>query len=605
MPRQSFVKKTVLIAYIFPVIGILSPAVACFAQAVAINNDGAAPHTSAILDVKSVNKGLLIPRMTTAQRLAISSPSEGLNVFDTSTKTFWYYNGTGWVESATGSPVNFWSLNGSNIFNTNAGNIGIGTNTPTSILTLKTSLNTTGFTHIGGTNEIIVAEAIGSVSASIGTVTNHPFRIMSNNIGRLHVYTGGEVVIGSNTSGSFGQLTIETTNNNYGISHTSMEGNILATRIGGTSAGIGTFSSTNMRLFCNGISAMLIDAASGNIGIGTDGPTARLHIAGGMKIEGANTLELGAGLPGKEVNAGKIGYQSFTPDALDIIGAGTSLGNRKVKFWNEGGAEFAGNIGIGTPATFGVRLHINQDVEALRLSGNQPYMTFFNGVDFKGYMRSIGANDMEIGTAPTNTNGRLNLSIKGTPYLSISSIGKVSVNGPPAPSLSPALTVNGVFGIAGNSEWTFETDECFAPNGPCLTLYGNGFVRTNLDADGEWTAASDRSLKDDIKEYRPVLGDIKKIQVSTYHLKYNPAGKKSFGLIAQDIAEYFPEVVSPLTDKNNGKNLLGITYSKIGVLAIKAIQEQQVIIEQQQEKIETLEKKMVLIEKLLADLTKK
>src|SRR5688572_23272152 len=127
MPRQSFVKKTLLIAYIFPVIGILSPAVACFAQAVAINNDGAAPHTSAILDVKSVNKGLLIPRMTTAQRLAISSPSEGLNVFDTSTKTFWYYNGTGWVESATGSPVNFWSLNGSNIFNTNAGNIGIGT----------------------------------------------------------------------------------------------------------------------------------------------------------------------------------------------------------------------------------------------------------------------------------------------------------------------------------------------------------------------------------------------------------------------------------------------------------------------------------------------
>ncbi|MCW3110959.1 MAG: hypothetical protein JWQ09_5465, partial [Segetibacter sp.] len=43
-----------------------------FAQ-VAINTDGSAPHTSAMLEVKSNIKGLLIPRMTTTQRINISS----------------------------------------------------------------------------------------------------------------------------------------------------------------------------------------------------------------------------------------------------------------------------------------------------------------------------------------------------------------------------------------------------------------------------------------------------------------------------------------------------------------------------------------------------
>ena len=44
-------------------------------QGVAITTDGSAPHTSAALDIKSTSKGLLIPRMTTAQRNAIVNPA--------------------------------------------------------------------------------------------------------------------------------------------------------------------------------------------------------------------------------------------------------------------------------------------------------------------------------------------------------------------------------------------------------------------------------------------------------------------------------------------------------------------------------------------------
>ena len=55
------------------------------------------PDASAQLDVVSLNKGMLMPRMTTLQRTGISSPANGLLVYDTDTQSFWYYKtGTGW-----------------------------------------------------------------------------------------------------------------------------------------------------------------------------------------------------------------------------------------------------------------------------------------------------------------------------------------------------------------------------------------------------------------------------------------------------------------------------------------------------------------------------
>lgn len=56
------------------------------------------PHASAKLEVASTSKGLLIPRMTAAQKNAIVSPSTGLLIFQTDAPPgFYYYNGTGWL----------------------------------------------------------------------------------------------------------------------------------------------------------------------------------------------------------------------------------------------------------------------------------------------------------------------------------------------------------------------------------------------------------------------------------------------------------------------------------------------------------------------------
>lgn len=75
---------------------------------VAINTDGSQPNASAILDLKSTSLGLLIPRMSTIQRTAISVPADGLMVYDTDTKTVWVFQaatvGLGaWIQTAYGS----------------------------------------------------------------------------------------------------------------------------------------------------------------------------------------------------------------------------------------------------------------------------------------------------------------------------------------------------------------------------------------------------------------------------------------------------------------------------------------------------------------------
>jgi len=57
------------------------------------------PDASAQLDVKSSAKGVLVPRLTSVQRSGIAAPADGLLVYDTDTKGFWYFKiGTGWAK---------------------------------------------------------------------------------------------------------------------------------------------------------------------------------------------------------------------------------------------------------------------------------------------------------------------------------------------------------------------------------------------------------------------------------------------------------------------------------------------------------------------------
>jgi len=58
--------------------------------------DNTDPHPSSALDLSSTDKGLLIPRMTTAQRTAIASPANSLLVYDTTVGKYYFYNSGQW-----------------------------------------------------------------------------------------------------------------------------------------------------------------------------------------------------------------------------------------------------------------------------------------------------------------------------------------------------------------------------------------------------------------------------------------------------------------------------------------------------------------------------
>ncbi len=74
---------------------------------IAISANGAPPDPSAMLDIRSVNKGFLMPRISLAERDGISNPALGLQIFDTTTRCFEFYNGSQWqamICSCNGAP---------------------------------------------------------------------------------------------------------------------------------------------------------------------------------------------------------------------------------------------------------------------------------------------------------------------------------------------------------------------------------------------------------------------------------------------------------------------------------------------------------------------
>ncbi|MEM9325679.1 MAG: tail fiber domain-containing protein [Bacteroidota bacterium] len=95
------------------IIGCYLFALTVCSQGVAINETNNAPDASAMLDVSSTTKGVLIPRMTTTQREDISTPATGLLVYDSTNKSFWYFDGSDWQDLSKPSPI---TVSNENIF---------------------------------------------------------------------------------------------------------------------------------------------------------------------------------------------------------------------------------------------------------------------------------------------------------------------------------------------------------------------------------------------------------------------------------------------------------------------------------------------------------
>ncbi len=93
------------------------------AQSVTIDPKAANPN---LVEIKSSNSGFVIPKLNSSQRTSIPSPQKGLLVFDTTTNSDWYFNGSVWAEIIAGTNATQWQVNADNQFSVNTGKVGIG-----------------------------------------------------------------------------------------------------------------------------------------------------------------------------------------------------------------------------------------------------------------------------------------------------------------------------------------------------------------------------------------------------------------------------------------------------------------------------------------------
>lgn len=77
---------------------------------VAINQTGADPDSSAVLDISSTTRGLLIPRMTSIEKNQILCPAISLLVYDNVQNVFCYWDGSKWESISTISKSGNYSL---------------------------------------------------------------------------------------------------------------------------------------------------------------------------------------------------------------------------------------------------------------------------------------------------------------------------------------------------------------------------------------------------------------------------------------------------------------------------------------------------------------
>jgi hypothetical protein len=185
-----------------------------------------------------------------------------------------------------------------------------------------------------------------------------------------------------------------------------------------------------------------------------------------------------------------------------------------------------------------------------------------------------GTNEIRFGN--TATGGLGNIYVNNTANYTSAANG----------TLSMTFASNGYVGVGGLTSPTY-----------CLELPNTASVAGEVLAYAHVTY-SDERIKSDRHPLQYGLQTIMQLQPLQYfqhnsttdstgiHIKED--GAPSFGLLAQETYKIIPEMVN--RPKDESKDLWSMDYSKLGPILIKAIQEQQQLIEAQSREIEQLKK---------------
>ena len=361
--RSGSVFTSVLLRWTFVFIGTLCYFFG-FSQ-VSINTDGSVPDASAMLEVKSTDRGMLVPRLTQANISAIGSPATGLLVYQTDgVPGFYYYNGTVWVAVAqvVSGTTNYISkftgsnTTGNSLLFDNGTSIGLNTTTPT----IMSKFQVSGVGNYGVAPYFqagIVADGGGSLANATG----------------IYGEGGWRGVFGRNPGTASGSKAIGVHGRCEGGSYTTAGYGVLAEAIGSGPTNYGIYASasgaaTNIAGYFDGGSSSTgygLITVNGRSGFGTSTPSSMtvVHVSGigsygvapyyeaGIVADGSANQASGTGVYGESGWRGVFGRNPGTAAGVQAIGVhGRSEGS---SYTSAGYGVYAEAVGTG-PKNYGI-----------------------------------------------------------------------------------------------------------------------------------------------------------------------------------------------------------------------------------------------------------
>ncbi|MEN0047678.1 MAG: tail fiber domain-containing protein [Bacteroidota bacterium] len=526
-----------------------------FAQISTIKTDQACincptdtPSNGAVLEVSATDKGILIPRV--ANTAAISSPIEGLLIYDSSQSNFKYYNGLTWIEfGGIDTNVEFGRGNSaSNEETIAAGNFNVASGNWSNAFG-NNNLTSGSFSSTLGYGN----QATGINSSAIGYV-NEALDLRSSAFGYINKATGESSSAfgsandaGANSSSAFGRSNLATGSSSSAFGHSNITSASFSSAFG----------------YSNNASA----ARSSAFGYSTIS-----NVLGMMAVGVFNESPIGSST------------QWISTDPVFAIGNGENFSARSTALT----ILKNGNTGIGT-TTPNVLLDVAGDGQFSKIgtlaapqltlnqeAGDFARMRFTNNNSFTGGNDDFFA--IQANVKPTSGgDGRFNISYQDNGVISNiftvqveSSSREVGIN-KDIPNFN--LDVSGTAGKIGG---------------------------------GVWSTSSDRRLKKDVEKFEDGLDQILKIRPVWY--RYNglygmPTKEKYVGIIAQEMQKVAPYTITPYlaTDEKTGnqKEFLSYNGTAVTYMLVNAIQEQQELIEAKEEQIEDLETRLARLEAIL------